>query len=80
MYQYHDSIALPFTSTTWNSIGTIASHLVSTFPVSQSDWANQNYKSWEDKSYQIGTHNAWDGITENKAVPQAYLDKYTPLI
>ena len=37
---------------------------------------------WMETSYNIGAkdNNAWSGLTENQAVPQAYLDLYTPLI
>ena len=42
-------------------------------------WETIDFAAMSQESYDIAIQ-VYDGLTENEAVPQAYLDKWTPVV
>lgn len=80
--------------TDWATLTASTNYYQNTYEASccsdQSAWNNQDFVAWQTESYNIATTlydgkspdcpNHTIGVTENVAVPQAYLDKNTPII
>jgi hypothetical protein len=69
--------------TDWNTLTASTNYYQGTYSASccsnSATWNNQDFVAWQNESYDIAT-TLYDGVYENQVVPQAYLDKNTPII
>ena len=80
LYTQHTNIARPFTEETWDSFQTQVANITDTYSyaIGTTGVYTYDYDMFADESFKIAK-TLYDGVTENEAVPQAYLDKNTPV-
>jgi len=68
---------LPMPDTEWKTLGESAAALVEAHPLKKkgSDVTSLDPHVWAMDSFQISTHFLYDGITQNAALPQTYVDQ-----
>jgi len=81
IYEYHNSVTLPFTSSTWAAIETDSSTISTRYPISGADAQDLDFNGISASSYQIGEALCYTGgIQPNQTVPQSYIDANKPVV
>ena len=78
LYEEHENIARPFTSDTWTEFQAHLDDILATYGsviTGSSIYRSTNYEKWSAEAYEL-SKTLYDGVTENEAVPQEYLDKH----
>ena len=81
IYTQHVSIARPFTPEAWTDFQPTVTEFVARNAEIVSDassYENFDYFGWSDESYNIGI-TKYDGIEQNVALPQWYIDENLPI-
>ena len=81
LYDQHNNIARPFTSSTWDDFEPQVADVMKTYAYAVDDssvYESTEYKDFAKESYDIAIQ-LYDGVTENEAVPQDYIDKWLPV-
>lgn len=81
LYTQHTNIARPISDTDWDELQPEVTQMMATYADAVSDpsvYESTDYEGWADESYAIAI-TLYDGVIENEAVPQAYLDKNIPV-
>lgn len=82
MYDGYHNIARPFTQQTWDDFQPQVDDVMTNYSYAVKDPASYesvDYDAFGEESYQIAL-TVYDGVTENEPVPQAYLDKFKPVV
>jgi len=77
LYEEHNNMPRPFTSDAWTAFKEKRDGIMSKYAYAvagSSVYKTTNYEKWATESFEIAK-TLYDGLTENEAVPQAYLDK-----
>jgi len=81
LYDQHNNIARPFTESTWDDFQPQVTNVTDTYSYTVKDssvYESTEYTSFAKESYDIAIQ-LYDGVTENEAVPQDYIDKWLPV-
>ncbi len=81
LYEEHNNIARPFTEATWDEFEPRVTGVMETYADGVADpsvYESIDFDSFAHESFDIAT-TVYDGVYENEAVPQAYLDKFIPV-
>ena len=81
LYTQHKNIARPFTEETWESFQLEVNELMSTYSYavkSKKVYETVDFDAQAQEAYDIAI-TLYDGVTEDEAVPQDYLDQNIPL-
>ena len=81
LYTQHKNIERPFTEETWTSFQTEVKNVTDTYKYvakKTSSYRTIDYDKMAEESFEIAK-TLYKGVKENEKVPQAYLDKNTPL-
>jgi len=75
LHVYSNDLSLPLSSSDWSYLGTQSSTLTAKYPTSFFPDLKNDYKSWDDESFEISQHYVYTGITENTVPSDAYLEQ-----
>lgn len=81
LYEEHNNIARPFTNETWDEFQPRVTDVMDTYAyavANTSVYESLDYDAFAHESFDIAI-TLYDGVYENEAVPQAYLDKNIPI-
>lgn len=81
LYEERNNIARPFTDSSWTSFQAHLDEILGTYSYAvagSSVYKTTNYDKWANESLSLAK-TLYEGVTENEAVPQAYLDKNVPI-
>ena len=81
LYEEHTNIARPFTNETWEEFQPKVTSVMETYASAVADpstYESLDYDTFAHESFDISI-TLYDGVTENEAVPQDYLDKNIPV-
>ena len=62
MYEFHESMKMPFTSEAWTEVGGYVDILTSEYDVDAKQVNSEDYSQWGQDSYKIGTENAYKNV------------------
>lgn len=82
IYDGYHNIARPFTSDTWNTFQPQVTDVMTNYAYAiadESSYASINYDTFAHQSYDIAI-TVYDGLTEDAAVPDAYIAKFKPVV
>ena len=77
----HSNIPRPMDDSHWTALEILVPQMMSRNAVVVADeisYRNFDVMGWANESFEIGI-TAYQGITENVAVPQSYIDKFVPI-
>lgn len=81
LYTQHNNIARPFTTETWDEFQPQVTDMMDTYSYAVEDtsvYEGTDFDKYAIESYGIAI-TLYDGLTEDAAVPQEYLDEHIPI-
>ena len=81
LYDGYHNIARPIDDDAWTQLQSDTSDVMSNYAYAVSDsskYESLDYDAYAQESFNIATQ-LYDGLTEDEAVPQEYLDKWKPV-
>lgn len=74
LYEFRTNDKLPYDQAGWAKLGESVKKLTSRFTLSPNDYSTINIKSWIQDGFGYAQKEAYNGITQNNAVPNSYID------